>query len=421
MSGSWGRFTLRGDARVESQITNDVEQVKDVVARTLDPSSYRALVMIGGYGRGEGGVERISGVERPHNNYDFLVILERGGTPSLSAIKEKLDSAIAPIIKKIGIGIDIGLTTVRTLAHARCLVMWYDFRNGHKTILGDRSYVSGLKQFKRELIDPTDIRSLLVNRGTLLVINELLLGRQNMSTSEARTVVKHGVKAIIGYGDALLFGAGLYDWSYATKQQRMRCATVGTPEFRALYEEAMNFRFEPDYSAYLDRDLRSWNRSLLSALAEVHLEYERFRLGAPGIEWSSYFEKALRFQLLDGMSGLRGVVKKIVALRENRAVLGPLEPLARFGFRSCRPAEYLPMLFPVIAYDLRDSDYRHATREILNVRSDSNVDLMCAYLRAWGEHGDSNFMHVLDRLGLALQGDVKKRRQEGTEDDGEGN
>lgn len=320
----------------------------------------------------------------------------------MEAIKSSLDAAVAPLIETFGIGIDIGLTTTRILARSRCLVMWYDFRFGHKTVLGDRAYVRGLEQFSHEGIDPLDVRNLLVNRGTLLVINRLLLEQPVLSSQQQRTIVKHAVKAIIGYGDALLFSEGAYHWSYAEKQRRMQSSSVASQEFRALYDEAMNFRFSPDYDRYLRRDLRAWNAELLGRLADIHLSFEGRRLGGELHGWGGYLERALRRQLKEGLPQLRAAATKVVGLRANRAQLGPMEPLARLGFRCSRPSEYLPLLFPVVAYDLADTDFRHAAREILGVGGDAQSLLIRGYLRAWGEHGDGNFIHVLRRLGVDL-------------------
>ena len=91
MSSRYGRFTVRGGEAVERLLTELVAAAAARVDEAIAASEYRALVMIGGYGRGEGGVQIVDGVERPHNNLDFLLIAETsraGGTFSLSAITD---------------------------------------------------------------------------------------------------------------------------------------------------------------------------------------------------------------------------------------------------------------------------------------------------------------------------------------------
>ncbi len=65
MTHDWGRFTARGGAGIEEAIRDAVEDVSTVLEKTLRPEEYRAVVLLGGYGRGEGGVESVDGRERP--------------------------------------------------------------------------------------------------------------------------------------------------------------------------------------------------------------------------------------------------------------------------------------------------------------------------------------------------------------------
>ena len=69
-----GRFTVRGGAEVEGLMGALSNEIADVAGRILPAGSFKALVMIGGYGRGEGGVDARGGVQRPHNNVDLLLV-----------------------------------------------------------------------------------------------------------------------------------------------------------------------------------------------------------------------------------------------------------------------------------------------------------------------------------------------------------
>ena len=51
----WGRFTARGGDLIEKELTAIVSQAAETVIQTVPADRYRALVLIGGYGRGEGG------------------------------------------------------------------------------------------------------------------------------------------------------------------------------------------------------------------------------------------------------------------------------------------------------------------------------------------------------------------------------
>lgn len=401
LSENWGRFTARGGVEVEQRLTRLVREVAEQIAAVAPPDSYKAVLLIGGYGRGEGGVERRDGQELPHNNLDFLMLAQNQNAEQRAKLKQAVDARLRPIAEREGLGLDFGIVPVDTLRHSPCLVMWYDMRFGHKTILGDASFVPSLTQFDVQYIEPADVRNLLVNRGTLFVINQMLLERAELDEQARRTIVKHAVKGIIGYGDALLFSLGQYHWSYQEKQRRMRASKHVPEAFRSLYDQALEFRFSPDYARYPGEDLRAWSASLPSQLAPVHLRFEAFRLRDPKLRWQGYHERALSFALWESPSSWRAWARKLRNLLRTPAA-PPASWACRLGFRVSGMRGVLPILFPMVLYDLDDAEYRAFTRRALAAPDASQANLRRAYLRAWGEYGDINFASVLDKLGISL-------------------
>jgi hypothetical protein len=391
----WGRFTARGGADVEARIGTMMEEVAAALARALDEDALRAVVLLGGYGRGEGGVETWDGIERPHNNFDFLVV----GRGSRAPDRAPVDAALAPLIARHGIGLDAGCLSEAALRRAPCLVMWHDMRFGHKTILGDPLFVSSLTRLSPERIVTSDVRDLIVNRGTLLVINQLLLDLPALTDLQRRTVVKHGVKAIIGYGDALLFFHGRYHWSYLEKQRRMRRLGDVTPELKRLYDEACELRLQPRYEDWRDRDLTAWNAELCDTLAPVHVACERRRLGMPELSLREYAEAAFRHALTDGTSA-RAATRKLFSLVRGPSPRASLGRLARLGYRAASVRERLSIVFPAVAYEVDVGDLASIAAEALGTADTDRRALRRAYLASWGVHGDTNFGQVLNRLGL---------------------
>src|SRR5262245_18510110 len=135
MTNRFGKFTFRGGAAVERRINQIVNEVAEQVRRFVPQHSPFALVLIGGYGRGEGGIERVNGEERPHNNLDFLLVSDpRQLSP---AAKQQLTESMTKLAQEAQVGIDLSFIERKQLRRAGPLVMWYDVRFGHKTILGD--------------------------------------------------------------------------------------------------------------------------------------------------------------------------------------------------------------------------------------------------------------------------------------------
>lgn len=402
MSDRWGRFTARGGEAVERRVRTLVERAVEETTKAVPASEYRALVLIGGFGRGEGGVVEVDGVERPHNNLDFLFIANDKSATRQSDLRARLEGALLPLSREFDIELDISVTSVSKLLHAPSLVIWYDMRYGHKTVLGDATFVPSLDRFRLDRIPAWDMRDLLVNRGTLLVINDELIASGRNDLAARRLITKHIYKAIIGYGDALLFFCGWYDWSYQERQNRMRDLREATSEFRSLYDASMEFRFKPDYERFADREPLAWMDELRPILESVHLFCERKRLKASALTWNRYAAAASLAALVDDAQSPRAWAKKAVyAARSQRSPVA-LPAAARLGFRATGPRSRMGIVFPVAAYDLQDETIRSVAIQSLSAKTNSIADIRRAYLAAWGKHGDANFGAAMRKWNLAL-------------------
>jgi hypothetical protein len=407
MRSIWGRFTAFGSPRAESAVTEIVSAVADAVELAIPSGRYRAFAVIGGYGRGEGGVEIVEGVEHPHNNLDFLLVLHSDFAHERNAIKQQLDEPLRLLAESQGIGIDLEIVSDQQLAKAESLVKWYDMRYGHKTILGDREYLPSLTHFRVDRIPANDVRNLLVNRGTLCLINSALLEKRELTLEERKTIIKHAIKAIIGYGDALLYFQGFYHWSYKEKQDRMAERTNVPAGFQALYAEALAFRFQPDYALYVSRDLTQWMAALYRRLEPVHLLCEAQRLGHKSLTWSQYADVAFKHVLVEDLLSAEGLTKKVMRLtgRSSDPLMSDLRtasPLTRFGCRCGGMQNALPILFPAVAYDSAEPADRERARMLLGAYDSTQRNLRRAYLQAWGYHIDTRVPTVLNRFGVSL-------------------
>lgn len=399
------RFTVFGGAEVEAFLDSLTQQAARTVGKLLKPEQIRVLALIGGYGRGEGGVERLpDGSERPHNNLDFLLIATENEVEAVRARKHELDAALHALGTSSGIGMDLGIVSEGQLTKAACLVMWYDCRFGHRTLLGDATFLPSLSRFTAEAIVPWDIRNLLVNRGTLLVINGAMQDRGARTVTETRAQWRHTVKAVIGYGDALLYFLGAYDWSYVEKQKRMAARTDVPESFRKLYDDAMQFRFLPDYTAVATSPLADLS-ALLPAVEKVHQLCESHRLGQNSLTWEDYpnrvLEQAARDALRGGPRTLASALRRAVRGERSELSTAGLSPLSKLGLRLGGERERMAATFPVVAYNLPSGREQAAT--LLGAANTSPEALRRAYLRTWGRFGDTNFESVVKKLGLVLQ------------------
>jgi hypothetical protein len=82
-------FTALDDAGLDGRIRSDLDQIAAAVRDHLGPS-YRALVLGGGYGRGEGGSVVAGDRLEPYNDYDLFVVVEGVRRLDLAAMRADL-------------------------------------------------------------------------------------------------------------------------------------------------------------------------------------------------------------------------------------------------------------------------------------------------------------------------------------------
>jgi len=397
----FGRFTVRGGPQVEADITAAMVLVRERCRAAFAEFPIEAVLMLGGYGRGEGGVVTVDGRERPHNNFDFLVVTRSLGRATAFALHARARATFDTLAGECDLLIDYAVTTDRKLALSPCLVMWYDMRFGHKVILGPADYMARFTHFTAENVLPADVTALLVNRGTLFAINRLLLRQKPMTDrADRRLFVKHMMKALIGYGDALLYFLGDYHWSYVEKGRRMHQRTDVPADVKAWYLEALDFRFAPRYEDFEDRDPARWLDETLAGCELVHLACERARLGLPGLEWGDYQQALYGAALHDHGGSLRGVARMV---RNGLAL--PACPVSAFGwrerlgYRAAGPRGVLLASFPAVVYPGAARAMGVTAALLLRDRGD---DLLVPFLRWWSRAGDTNFLRGIRSMGLTL-------------------
>jgi len=400
----WGRFSVRGCSGFEETMSSLLTEVADSCEKVLSPAVCRAMVLLGGYGRGEGGVVTTDDGERPHNNLDFLIITRALSQEKQQEVKARLQEVLLVPAQKYGVEFDVSVINESKLRRSPSLVMWYDMRFGHKTVVGDANFVPSLSRFSLEHVPAWDILNLLVNRGTLLLINDQLMSIRSPLPEDRKRVVKHAMKAIIGYGDARLFFLGDYHWSYAEKQKRMRARSEVAPAFRQLYDEAIEFRFQPDYAAYMDRDLSRWMDELRHTFAPLHLQCEQKRLKCDRLTWETYPETVFQRAIWDDWRSARGWAKKAASfVRTSGSLPRGYSTGARIGFRALGLRGILPVLFPVATYHLDNVKHRELAAQCLQAESTEVGEIRRAYLFNWGSSVEPPFLSLARKWGLALE------------------
>ncbi len=394
---NYGKLTIKGSTQFEAKLSQVLENIALDIELLINKNLYEAVILIGGYGRGEGGVVIVDGEELPHNNFDFVVISKDITQKDKDYLTFKCQRIFDEHTEKLGILIEFTVISCFKLNNCDPLVITYDMKYGHKLICGNAISLVENKNFELEHIPSWDVRNLIVNRGTLLVINDLMLNKDNLDEKEKKIIIKHWVKAIIGYGDALLFYLGKYNYSYIEKQKRMKRQKGITQKFKTIYNDAMNFRFEPNYEEYLKFDFKEHQEFLKIELAKIHTKCEELALNKVKISSVSYINKAVDETLNNNLT-FKGVLKKIYFLTKRVPTISSMSFIENIKYKMLGIKGMMPILFPYVAYDMKNEIFDRILKDFFKLNIKNKDAYKLSYLNYWKKYVNSNF--VKEDFGL---------------------
>jgi hypothetical protein len=250
----------------------------DVVA-AVGPS-MEALVLGGGYGRGEGGVVLIDGVEHPYNDFDLFLFVKPGAHVQVQALNARLE----PHAHRLGIHVDVSRPIrLAEIPNWPPALIWLDLLEGHTVLAGPTDVLSSrAPAWLGRPLPSVEALRLLLNRGAGLLW-AMRVVRNAEPPPDPQFVRRNAYKAALALGDALLILHGGYR-SVCTGRDALFQALADTnPEVRALdvadfHREGLAFKFHPDQAprdAWTTPDLEA----LCAAFIRVFLAIESRRHG----------------------------------------------------------------------------------------------------------------------------------------------
>ncbi|MBI9093387.1 MAG: hypothetical protein JEY71_00750 [Sphaerochaeta sp.] len=245
---------------------------------------FLALILAGGYGRGEGACIQKDGKEAPYNDFDlFVVVRER------IAISEKVLEITKKYEEKLGIEVDIGkpltIDMIRGLPHQ---LMYQDLLQSHKVIVGDPQILSEhAPSYLRESLPQIEALRLLLNRGSglLQAIIHCQAGIQYAKhvLPDPDFIRRNREKCTLALGDSLLITHRLYTPPLDQRTKTLHEQIEGLPipqaqRILSLYEQAAHFKTHPD-SLTKEQPPLSDLQEIAQLWVEVMLYCERARTG----------------------------------------------------------------------------------------------------------------------------------------------
>jgi hypothetical protein len=244
-----------------------------------------ALVLAGGYGRGEGGVFRTAAdaPARLYNDLEFYLFLgSRSAGQAASGWCHRWEREGTA---RLGIDVEFKILSAAAFARAAPSMFYFDLLQGHRLIQGNPQVMAAAPAHLRQaaLIPLSEPARLLFNRGSGLLYAQWRL--EQGEQMEDGFVERNLAKARLALGDAVLAAAGRHDGSCRERARRLAAGGFPVPdgfaEIMHWHQQGVDFKLCPRHRQPGLPALKEQHRELVRRWLEVFLWLESRRLGRP--------------------------------------------------------------------------------------------------------------------------------------------
>src|SRR5665213_289522 len=173
------RYTLDGDEKLERHLEGTCQLILAGVRSLVPHGKLEALLLGGGYGRGEGGVLKIENGDQPYNDLEFYVFIRGNRWLNERRYRESLHHLGKKLATMAKVEVEFKIISLTGLRRSSPSMFYYDAVMGHRMLFGDESDLANCSHHREaQLIPPAEATRLLMNRGSgLLFAREKLLRR----------------------------------------------------------------------------------------------------------------------------------------------------------------------------------------------------------------------------------------------------
>jgi len=267
------RFTIDGSEALEKRLAGICVEVCDCVEAVVSSLKLEALVLGGGYGRGEGGVLVTDAGDQPYNDLEFYVFMRGHRLLSERKYHQKLHELAEDLASHARLHIEFKIDSIDRLESSPVSMFSYDLVAGHRIILGDEHVFEGSRHhLSADKIPLAEATRLLFNRGTGLLLAQDFLRNSSVSAEQSDFVARNLAKAQLALGDVVLTALKKYHWSCRERHRRLMYWQPSEPwplldKVREYHALGVEFKLHPL------RVLKSASR-----LQEEHAEISRLTL-----------------------------------------------------------------------------------------------------------------------------------------------
>lgn len=290
------RFSLSGTIGFERRIAAQQQRIADQVLAVLPPDQFRALLLCGSYGRGEGVRLRGADGKEMADRYDYAVILSRTDQPLRAAVTATLSQVGESLSRETGVAIRFRLVRAEQLQDMPLSFAQADLRWSGRLLRGDLRVVERMTTRPFEHLAPGEMLWQLVEHGIGLLRNqERLRLDASPRDAERETFFRHLIETLLVCGDLRLAVVGRYHPSHAEKLGRLAALDqLHHRKFMTLYRLAHAAYADMDVSGFAAGHPLDWQARVVWVWLDTLRRFERWRRGVPApTTWEYYCHPGL--------------------------------------------------------------------------------------------------------------------------------
>ncbi len=280
------RFTADGSTALEQHLAHTCANIAAGIRGLVPARKLEAVLLGGGYGRGEGGVLRDRDGDRPYNDLEFYVCLR--GNRHLNELRfgralHVLGEILTP---QAGVEVEFKITSLRELERAPVSMFSYDLITGHRWLVGDDSLLTRCAHHRTAMEIPlAEATRLLMNRCSGLLFAKAKLAQSEFTPADADFVCRNLAKAELALGDALLVVNLCYHWSARERHRQVERLARIEPmpwlhDVCRHHAAGVEFKLHPRRSEEARETLLARHIALVELARQVFLWLEERRLDA---------------------------------------------------------------------------------------------------------------------------------------------
>jgi len=319
-----GTYVVEDEPALTERLDRYLHEVAERLAKSPAAADTMALVLSGGYGRGEGGVFRgEDGQAQLYNDLEFYLFTKSGAVAA--EVQEWVHQEEQDGTALLGIDVEFKCLGIGALRHGEPSMFYYDLLQGNQLIWGDPDWAKGLPEVlvDAEAIPLHEATRLMFNRGSGLFFSRcaLALGDDRVTSG---FVQRNHAKARLALGDAVLAANGRYHYFCRERGKRVAAGLNQVPpdweRLQRWHAEGVAFKLQPQHTLAEMGALQETQAQLAEAWGETFRWLEGLRLSTTFPDAASYAN--YRGRLFPEIPQLRNALLRVRDLKSRGGALG---------------------------------------------------------------------------------------------------